>query len=155
MAKLLAQHVIRAIHDCDRPGLLDAKKWASAIAPWQADGPKTKLVVLSYEVSETKGQCLRDYLSAGNTFAFLCALSKESNLVQPSESVDADESDLPEVPLPGGEVTIRECASQLGELLAENRTHYTLGGTEVSVGANSDDKPVLKTLEPARLASEY
>jgi hypothetical protein len=67
-----------------------------------------------------------------------------------------EESERPEVLLPGGSVEITICAEQLGDFLAKRRTHYVRGDAIVKIDSDNDTgDPVLLLVKPSRLASDF
>lgn len=75
---------VNVVGDADKPGREAAGKWCNAIA---AKGIPAVNVPLPYETTETKGKDLRDWLNAGNDFAALERLVRDSGeAVAPSGS---------------------------------------------------------------------
>lgn len=69
---LLAGKIINVLHDADRDGQAGAHKWAEALAYVAAE---VRLVQLPYEVTESHGKDLRDWLNEGHTYDELLALA--------------------------------------------------------------------------------
>lgn len=67
----------------------------------------------------------------------------------------AGKEDRPEVFLPGGAVTIIECAEQLGALLSGTGQYFLRGGAVVTIAKDEAGHPILQTMKAAALASVF
>lgn len=74
---------VNVLHDADQPGESGAEKWCKSLA---ADGVKAVQFRLPYEVSETHGKDLRDWLNDGHTFDELPSLMADGGVYEPLES---------------------------------------------------------------------
>lgn len=70
MASVLARSKPLVLHDADEPGEVGAKNWAKEIT---RHGVETIIVRLPYEIEETHGKDVRDYLNDGHTYQDLLA----------------------------------------------------------------------------------
>jgi len=159
VASLLAMHPVYIIHDADIPGQLGdrsrgrndggAARWATMLAAQSPVDGSVRNVQLPYPIEETHGRDLRDWVNEGHSYADLLALADAT------PPHDLSESDfLPEVELPGGDVTISAAASELGKLLAVAHTHFLRGGSVVRVADDEHGRPALAPVRPAELASD-
>lgn len=74
MAEILAKvDEVVVVGDCDKPGILGAEKWAREIV--LAGGKHVTIGTLPYNIEETHGKDLRDWINDGNTYFNLGNLS--------------------------------------------------------------------------------
>lgn len=76
---LFAGREVRVIHDADQPGQQGASQWAEALAGM---GATVRNVQLPYDVAETKGQDLRDWINEGHGYDDLLAMGDGSPVVE-------------------------------------------------------------------------
>lgn len=65
------------------------------------------------------------------------------------------QTDKPEVFLPGASVPVVRSAAQFGELLAGTKCYFRRGQAVVKLGPDDDDEPVLQPVKPAALSSAF
>jgi hypothetical protein len=87
MAGLLATAPSCVVGDCDAPGQAGASLWVQQIA---GQGGSTRNVLLPYEVSETHGKDLRDWLNEGHTYAELLTLAGQSETKEIPQTADGE-----------------------------------------------------------------
>lgn len=87
MADLLAKVDCNVIHDADEPGQAGAKSWANEIAARSIE--KVKNVELPYEIEETKGKDVRDYLET-HDYADLLTLADNAETVEIARTEDGE-----------------------------------------------------------------
>ena len=87
-ASMLAKQNCHVLHDADQPGQAGAERWVTLIAA-QSEA-ETRNVQLPYEVSDSKGKDLRDWLNDGNTFKDLQILANQSALVAVAKTVEGE-----------------------------------------------------------------
>lgn len=75
------QHVV-TIHDADQPGERGAMTWAASIAVTAASSRRARL---PYEIVDSHGKDIRDYLQEGHTYADLLELAAASEPVEPGD----------------------------------------------------------------------
>jgi len=80
--------------------------------------------------------------------------SGATEVPQPSSAASGPDN-RPAVFLPGGSVSITECALQLGALLSQKGDHYFRGGAVVTIAQDDAGHPILQTTKPAALASVF
>ena len=98
MVELLADRCVGIIHDADQPGQAGVKVWASNLTKCQ----KIKTLALPYEIADTHGKDLRDWVRDNHTLADFHELFRSADLhqssTQPAESrpVVAEHPDDPD-----------------------------------------------------------
>lgn len=96
MAGILSRARPLVLHDADQPGEAGAKLWTKEIA---RQGTPCGLVRLPYEVADTSGKDVRDWLGEGNTYDDLLSLANSADMCRPTGDGDAEEGDAADFPI--------------------------------------------------------
>jgi hypothetical protein len=93
MLELAAGRQVIVVGDADRPGEQGAAVWAAAFA---GHATEARQVRLPYEVTETHGKDLRDWLAEGHGWADLLELAAGAPVVQPMAAESTQDAATPE-----------------------------------------------------------
>lgn len=87
MSKLLAASGAEShiLHDADKPGDIGAIQWGEEVVH---AGGKTTVVRLPYEIQETKGPDVRDWLGEGHAYGELLTLAERGQRFEPKGEED-------------------------------------------------------------------
>ena len=89
-ATALAAVNCNVIHDADKPGVTGGREWATAIASQAPEGIKTRFLELPYEVAETHGKDLRDWINDGGTYADLISMAEAADPIKIARTADGE-----------------------------------------------------------------
>jgi hypothetical protein len=81
---MLADKTVNVVHDCDDDGQAGGRRWAQAIA---GVAKICRHLVLPYEIVESHGNDLRDWLNEGHDYQELAVLAESAEEVKPPETM--------------------------------------------------------------------
>lgn len=89
-ASVLAGFNTLVVHDADQPGQAGAEHWSRQIAAQSVDGASVKHVPLPFDVAETHGRDLRDFINDGRGYGDLLGLADAVQPVTVAKTASGD-----------------------------------------------------------------
>jgi len=137
------------VADKDEPGRKHAHQVESRIR-----GVVNRLVTV--ELPDRAGHPVKDasdWIAAGGTMDELQQIVQDT--AAKAEHKPPDRKAKPEVILPGGEFTVSQAATALGELLGKTESYYLRAGQVVSLSEQGEDSTTLRDVHPLELVTAF